>query len=219
MWLYFWTKMTCKNRSWFSILIVFHLSSISNFCIFLKCSAIYLYLCIPHYTTIDLKVAFFSPSKYSLFLLRIFKLWRIGAHSAESWKFQTLVWPIWTDPPLQIVGVSCVRPSLTCLLSLSSGYLPFEIPPGMKINWGQARMRPPAGVPSAAPCALFWVHSAYPWQVMPAADKRPPLPVRCLDWEPGVSIPVDTVTFIEISYFFLKRNCSAAGIEHLRRSI
>lgn len=79
---------------------------------------------------------------------------------------------------------------------LSRGYLPSEIPPGMKINWGQARMRPRAGVASAALRALFWVHSAYPLQVMPAADKRPPLPVRCLDSEPGVSIPADTVTFI-----------------------
>lgn len=185
--------MICKNRSWYRILIVFHLSSISNFLYFLKFSFCYLFL--PVYTSVHnhrSKGSFFSPRNIAFF----FKLWRIGAYSAESWKFQTLVWPIWTDPPLQIVGVSCVRPSLTRLLSLSSGYLPFEIPPGMKINWGQARMRPPAGVPSAAPCALFWVHSAYPWQVMPAADKRPPLPVRCLDWEPGVSIPVDTVTFI-----------------------
>lgn len=111
-------------------------------------------------------IKIFFPSKYPFLLLRTFKLWRIRASSAESWKFQ----PHLTDKNRSSLtncwGVVC-QAQLDLPAFLSSGYLPFEIPPGMKINWGQARMRPRAVVASAALCALFWVYSAYPWQVMP----------------------------------------------------
>lgn len=47
-------------------------------------------------------------------------------------------------------------------------------------------MRPRAGSPlraarRGAGARLLWVLSVYPLQVMPDADKGPPLPVLCLD--------------------------------------
>lgn len=69
------------------------------------------------------------------------------------------------------------------MLSCPAAICSFGIPTGMKINSRHARMRPQAGSPlsAARPCVLLWVHSVYPLQVMPDADKGPPLPVLCLD--------------------------------------
>lgn len=68
----------------------------------------------------------------------------------------------------------------------------------MKINPGHARVRPRAGSPLSAVRlrALFWVPLVYPFQVMPDADKRPPLPVLCLDLQPWVSGWYGTMTCV-----------------------
>lgn len=181
MWQYFWTKRIWEKNHKKIILICCCLSSTHNFwCIFF----------IPVSLTTQPQIYYKSnlfTSKYTFFSYRRVFSGILKFETNFSDKNRSFLTNCW--------GVVC-QAQLDLPALLSSGYLPFEIPPGMKINWGQARMRPRAGVPSAALCALFWVHSAYPWQVMPAADKRSPLPVLCLDWEPGVSIPLDSVTFI-----------------------
>lgn len=180
-------------------------------------SAIYFYLCISHYTTTDLKVAFFP----SFFLLRILKLWRIGASSAESWEVSdsrlNRYEPIL---PYKLLGCRVSGPAWPACCLLSSGYLRVR-----DSSWNENKLRTgqdaSAGLesPSAAPCALFWVHSAYPWQVMPAADKRPPLPVRLSRLRTWSLDPGWHRDIYPNKFFFFKRNCSAAGIERLKRSI